>query len=253
VYTIVTRDGAVFRGELVEKVPGQQVTLRLATGEYRRVRWDYISQLNSGASEPPSLVHVFFRAAEPDAVLQKLDAAGNWFNVCQTPCAGKVSARGTYRVGGEDIRESAPFRLRSKTGVVGVDATRVGTTGRTTWGSVLTIGGGAAAYIGLIVLSVNALPDNDGYYDSNDSNDWSDDDRRDAQWTGFILMLGGGAAGIVGLVTLIRNKTEVRVVDLRRRASSTDFLNPGLRSSERPGFSIPLGKGFSLTERGLAF
>jgi hypothetical protein len=43
-----------------------------------------------------------------------------------------------------------------------------------------------------------------------------------------------------------RTKTTADLSVLRRKKKSAGPL-------ERPGFSIPLGKGFALTERGLAF
>jgi hypothetical protein len=52
--TVWLKDGSIVRGELVERVPDNHVTLKLATGEVRRIEWKDLDHDSLGAkkSEP---------------------------------------------------------------------------------------------------------------------------------------------------------------------------------------------------------
>lgn len=51
-YVVETRDGSTYRGELVENVVGSHVTLKLATGEIRRI--EALDVKHQGPEAPPS-------------------------------------------------------------------------------------------------------------------------------------------------------------------------------------------------------
>src|ERR1700689_677802 len=51
---VVTRDGATFRGELVEKVPGDHVTIKLASGEVKRFAWADVADVAVQSAVPPA-------------------------------------------------------------------------------------------------------------------------------------------------------------------------------------------------------
>jgi hypothetical protein len=240
--TVVTTNGALFRGELIEKWPNSHVTLRLPTGEYRRVPWQYISRVSSDAiAAPTATTRVLFRSEHEAATLQRLEPAGTWFDVCRTPCAGVVAARGVYRVSGEGLRDSEPFTLTGRGQAVAIRTTRVGTRSSSVLGGILAIGGGSAAYVGLILLGTHASTG--AGHDPPEEDDWEG-----AGETGAVMLLGGTAAAIVGLVTLLRNKTDVELV----RAQSRGTAQPS-PVRERAGFSIPLSKTLAFTERGLSW
>jgi hypothetical protein len=234
----------VFRGELIEKWPNRHVTVRLSTGEYRRILWQYVARLTSGAETPVSATtQVFFRSENDDATLQRLDSAGIWFDVCRTPCAGRVASRGVYRVAGDGLRGSDPFTLSRFGPNVAIETTRVGTSGKSALGGIMAIGGGVVAYAGLVVIMGSSAHGEDWGEDSRTENDWED-----ARGAAIVMLLGGTALGIVGLVTLLRNKTNVELVELRHRGA-TQSLPP----RERAGFSVQITSGLALTERGLAW
>lgn len=44
--TVVTKDGAMYRGEVLEYVVGSHITLRLDTGESKRIVWDDATQIS---------------------------------------------------------------------------------------------------------------------------------------------------------------------------------------------------------------
>jgi hypothetical protein len=236
----------VFRGELIEKWPNRHVTVRLSTGEYRRILWQYIARLTSGAdTSVNATTQVFFRSEHNDATLQRLDSGGIWFDVCRTPCAGRVASRGVYRVAGDGLRGSEPFTLSRLGPYVAIETTRVGTYGRSALGGVMAIGGGVVAYVGLVVLAAS-VPG--AHREDWDEENRSDNDWEDARGGAIVMLLGGTAVGIVGLVTLLRNKTNVELVELKRRGATQT-----LPLHERAGFSVPISSGLALTERGLAW
>ena len=49
---VTLRDDSVFVGELVEKVPGNHITIRLATGEVRRIEWAAIAEQPAQLNQP---------------------------------------------------------------------------------------------------------------------------------------------------------------------------------------------------------
>src|SRR5688572_11205712 len=52
---IVLRDGSRFRGELVEEIPNDHLTIKLATGEVKRFAWaDIASNRDLGSTMNPS-------------------------------------------------------------------------------------------------------------------------------------------------------------------------------------------------------
>lgn len=242
--TVVARDGATFHGQMVEKIPGQYVTLRLATGEQRRIAWWFIQSLigPDGTDQITGpQVAIDFRADDDRAKLQKLGKDGEWFDACQSPCRGRVSATGIYRVGGDGIRRSESFKLTH-------DGTRidasVGTTGRTVGGAILGIGGGAVAYVGLIMLLVGASTEPQTS-SGGPSRPLTNDERSDLMTVGSLMLLGGAGAGVGGLLILLNNQTDVTFSQGRAARPAA----PGASA----GRAISLGRGFYLTERGLAF
>jgi F0F1-type ATP synthase membrane subunit c/vacuolar-type H+-ATPase subunit K len=100
--TVVTKSGAKYRGELVEEIPNDHVTIKLATGEVKRFAW---SEIEHGESPGPLVV---LESSQP-LVLERL--RGDRFeSVCRAPCNVRVAA-GEYRVAGSDLRVSKPFAL----------------------------------------------------------------------------------------------------------------------------------------------
>jgi hypothetical protein len=236
--TVIARDGATFHGQLVEKIPGQYVALRLPSGEQRQIAWWFIRSLigPDGTDEIAGpAVTVEFSADDDRAALQKLGSDGEWFDACKSPCRGRVSTTGIYRVGGDGIRSSESFKITEQGSRI--DAS-VGTTGRAVGGAILGVGGGIVAYVGAIVFVVGSAGASERTNDG--TRPLTDEESRNLRTVGGLMFLGGAAAGVGGLVMLLNNRTEVSVSH-----------GSGRQSSGRN--AIPLGRGFFLTERGLAF
>src|SRR5580704_2020131 len=64
VETVVTKDGAEYRGDLVESVPGDHLTLKLATGDVKRFAWADVTNVTHDPPVPP---------AQPDKPAKKPD------------------------------------------------------------------------------------------------------------------------------------------------------------------------------------
>lgn len=159
---VVLHDGSRFRGTLVELVPNDHVTIKLATGEVRRFAWPDIEKTTETSeqaqpSPPPPPPGVFVTLDAPaGAVLQhrtgtitisgRMNGAAIWSDACETPCNANVSP-GAYRVAGPHYRGSNEFDL-PPSGRVRVDA-RLGSASATLGGAMLGIFGSA-----LIITSI---------------------------------------------------------------------------------------------------
>lgn len=125
---VTLANGTVLQGELVELVPNDHTTLRLATGEIRRVE---ASQMSGSDGDRPSLV-VPFAALDSDfgpngtlvhvevdrlygTFLYRAAPAGpdvGWLRVCEAPCNVPLDPDALYKVGGPRTSDSKPFHLR---------------------------------------------------------------------------------------------------------------------------------------------
>ena len=122
------RDGSVVQGELVERVPGDHVTLKLATGEVRRIEWAAIAAVAPGAApgEPaPRTTPVSVASDHQGTSLFRIDRLATLITgrgygtlarlstVCVAPCQANVemSPDVSYYVDGPDIPASSTFTL----------------------------------------------------------------------------------------------------------------------------------------------
>jgi hypothetical protein len=95
---------------------------------------------------------------DPSLTLEALvDGSRDWEPVCTAPCGGKKRLDAMYRVSGEDIQTSAPFRLATgEDGVVDVHIQKVSKSPHTA-GITLTIVGGVAMGAGAVTALFSLL------------------------------------------------------------------------------------------------
>jgi len=135
---VTLADGTVMQGELVEKVPGDHITIKLATGEIRTIQW---SALAPQVQQPPPAVtapmnvttptgpttHVAIDADRPGVTLLRVTGLGmvqaatsygtafgsfmSYQPVCVAPCEANVEAGAMYRVGGDGVTPTSTFSL----------------------------------------------------------------------------------------------------------------------------------------------
>jgi hypothetical protein len=135
---VTLADGTVMQGELVEKVPGDHITLKLATGEIRTITW---SALAPQMQAPPPVVmqqqaqvptgpttHVAIDADAPGVSLMRVMGFGfvqygsatgsfaSYQTVCVAPCQADVDANATYQISGDGVTPSSPFTLPTANG-----------------------------------------------------------------------------------------------------------------------------------------
>src|SRR5579883_294240 len=122
------RDGSVLAGEVVVSIPGDRVTLRLATGELQTIRWSELASPPEGAAAPiENRIRVHLDTDDGRASLYRL--SGTWLGYgfvlrggvlwprdnlvreCGAPCDTSVDATATYRIVGAGVTPSAPFTL----------------------------------------------------------------------------------------------------------------------------------------------
>ncbi len=228
---IETKDGALFRGRLMERIPGQYVSIELASGETRRIATSAIARETDEAStaghgelvEPRRTVHIEFNVDDDRAELQRLDE-DQWIAVCPGPCSVDGPADAVYRIGGNGVRRSTPFRLPEDERDVPVTA-EAGSTSTTVWGAVLAIGGGSLALtIGLPVLAIGFVANGD-----DSSGDGTAGVGPPLIEAGAVMTVGGVIAGVAGLIMVLNNRTHVKVgsaVSLPRLG--TDGRSPGV-------------------------
>jgi hypothetical protein len=168
---VATKDGATYRGELVEKVPGDHVTLKLASGDVKRFAWADVVDVALAKDAPdkddakPPTVHLAVDG-EPGVLLERRQTAAEGWNAtiwpgysytetwevsCVAPCTTTVDAASTYRVNGGGVTTSRNFSLPQgrdalKLHLVGHSALLHGT------GVILTFVGGLVALTGVVGL-----------------------------------------------------------------------------------------------------
>ncbi len=183
--TVRTKDGSIFRGDLVEKVVNDHVTIKMATGEVKRIEWDDI-ETKPPPPPPPQKptkpsgdeVDVSFTSDDPKATLQQYVGSGGvtvdyvtpygttlgsgdaelglFRDVCTSACTQRVSSAGRFRVAGEGLIPTDSFTLQ-KSGPNQVSAS-MSSRGKRTAGKVLTIYTGAPfTAIGALVLVAGAV------------------------------------------------------------------------------------------------
>jgi hypothetical protein len=232
---VVLRDGSVFQGELVESVPGDHTTLKLATGEVRRfdardmmpptprptLPFPSLLPVFPGSTPTPNEyggadgVRVHIETNKPYATYLYRAAKGGpaigWDRLCLAPCDIPVDPSRTYRIGGERIVDSAPFQLAPRASeTLYVDATSAGVP---TMGVLFLALGAALTAPGVYCLTRPESPD-DGPGPSGSS------------IVGWVLIANGIPWLITGIALLAAGGTTVKADDGRSVATRSDETRP---------------------------
>jgi hypothetical protein len=176
--TLYLKDGGLVRGTMIEMVPNDHVTVLLPTGQAQVVEWGRIDHIERATLAPPPVVQVVpgqpragrrpARGAGPtalvhvdahsDVVLQTA-APGSfrWTTLCRAPCDAELPVTIEYRLAGEGIRPSRPFRLAAAPGEEVVIHVSAATRSGYSAGLALTSAGSIAIAVGLIVLYFGAV------------------------------------------------------------------------------------------------
>ncbi len=223
--TVHLTNGSVFSGELVEKIPGDHVTIKLATGEIRKIEWSDIAPQNAVAAPtgalpqvvvapsvptpPPRPAHVRFESDAKGALLMRVDniagtagiapyATETETPVCYAPCAADVDANARYYVRGAYISRSARFAIRDGESALAV---RSGSSGVSTAGAWLLS-------IGILSTITGAIATPIAYADAKGPglNGWQD--------FGIASLVGGGAFILLSIPFIVAGRTHVAMGDM---------------------------------------
>jgi hypothetical protein len=241
--TVWTKDGSMFRGEVVERVPNDHVTIKLATGETKRVEWkdlDHDSLGDRPAIAPAATrprherraeLRVHFEADHANAVLEReigstsSDGGGQtrivFGTVCQAPCDDVLPAGPGYRVSGPGLRPSDSFSLSGRDDVV-IKA-------RNGSASAYSFGGGLMMW-SLLPLAIG------GSLAFLTPKDTADYDYSGLRRSGYVVLGIGVTMVAVGITLLVVNRSSVEV-----NGASVASRNPGH------------GSAFALTPTGFVF
>ena len=241
---VLLHDGSVIEGDLVEKIPNDHVTLKLATGEVRRIEWQAIVSSNRASAKAPQtapaqsvtsllappqlaqLTHVDVTTDSPGPVLMKnagpdvstlgagvvsiTNDAGLPVPVCYAPCSADVDPRATYYVTGAYVTRTRNFALPAGSSALSIHA----------GSSTVRALGGASLAVGITTLVVGAvwLPlsflnfscDYDCPPAQPGLNGW--------QWAGIGILIAGGALSLLSIPFILAGQTHAWVngIDVAR-------------------------------------
>jgi hypothetical protein len=174
---ITLNDGSEYSGELVEKVPQDHVTLKLADGKVKRFEWEDIRKPNKAPPQPtqaaprPSGARAELTADSDSAELQQrigvttvmtymatpTGAIGSpqnadiWQTLCVAPCTAEVPTGMPIRVGGSGIVGSSWFILGPGQHAV---VAETGSSIKRGFGWAFTVIGGLSLLGGLLIFAV---------------------------------------------------------------------------------------------------
>jgi hypothetical protein len=235
--TVELRSGGVVKGTIVELLPGDHVTIQLASG-MKTFQWGEVSRVERAGSQPqvqgpvytqppgtqptpqneplvqpgePS-TRVFIDSTSPVSLFH-MDNKGDVKTVCIAPCGEVLPFTGLYWVSGKDINASDKFQLppgkaETKLHVSG------GSKGVVTAGVVLAVVGGNIFLIGgLILLGVAAVAATPGTRTGDLGGAWA--------VSGTITGVGL-AMGIAGIVMWLANSSS----SVEAYSKNNNFLAP---------------------------
>ncbi len=207
---IYMKDGSLLRGLLVEMMPGDHASLKLATGQVAVVRWDVIARVErstrADTKAPPPAVPTTVQTAGAGQALVHLDTdkalqietnvgGREWRFACEAPCDVALDLDHAYRIVGDGVRTSPPFRIAAARGGRVVLDVSPGSKAGLLGGIVLaSVGLPVTVVGGFVVLLASAFGA-------------SDDTKR----TGWVVF-GVGAGSVIGGVLLIVNNAHTTVV-----------------------------------------
>lgn len=251
------RDGSIFRGELVEKVVGDHITIKLATGETRMIRWadlapeDTAPRGPGGAPVDPSKLEVEVTSTGDTVQLQRQSGIGegagyvggravaisvvHYEPICEAPCTSRVDPQATYRIAGNGITPSNEFTMRQGESPLRLRVSP-GSASARGWGWISTTSG--ISFVGLGALTMALLgsapdPNDTKYRFSSGTQDLqADADRAQTFRTiGIAAIATGAVLTVTGIVLIATNGTSVKTESGRAIGTATPPARPKLTAA----------------------
>lgn len=164
---VVLRNGGTIRGTFIEVLPGDHLTILLASGQTAIVKWIDIARFGDEAAPlpppepapPPTLrntkskVLVHVESPRHVTLEHKAVASEEWNAVCESPCDRSLPRTGAYRIVGSDIVSSGDFDLQETADERIVLHVNPGTKSAH-YGGIVAFGAGALVFLaGAVVVS----------------------------------------------------------------------------------------------------
>lgn len=223
--TVFLKNGGMIRGDLIELLPNDHVTIGLASGQSAIVQWSQVQRIEQGApvsastpaepsptpappiSGPTVLVHI--ESPRPVTLLRKT-SDGIWHTTCSSPCDLWLPKSDEYRIGGSGVTQSNDFDLEGASGQRVILSVNVGTTAGLT-GGLIGAGVGLITFIvGVYVIAIAAAAKSMDCISTTSSSCSSSSSSSGGVVAGAALMVGGVAAMAVGgIVALSHSKSGV--------------------------------------------
>ncbi len=222
--TVKLADGSVYVGELVEKVPSDHITIRLATGDIRRFEW---SALAVTAQAPPVMTvatsapittpappaHVEVVSDSKGALLMKVEMLpipttnpnGNVFHaftervvpVCYPPCSADVDSSAAYFIEGAYVSSTRRFAIPAGASKLTI---------RTGSSTVSAVGGWTLAF-GIMSVIFGAIDTPVAFVNATGPwNGW--------QYVGVTTLIGGGVLMALGIPLIVAGLTHASIGDI---------------------------------------
>jgi len=187
-------------------------------------------------------------AADPGVTLESIaPGSGGWELACTTPCDAELPLANQYRVAGPNVRRSRPFGITASPGQHVVLTISAGSKGAFAGGIALVGAGGAAAGIGLVVLTFAALECGDG--ESFQCHEGVSPNSS-LEIAGAVVMLAGVGMLIAGAVLGASAKTTetqtMAALAPKERPDTAWLRAPMWRDTARDTPGMPRAMGFPL-------
>jgi hypothetical protein len=222
---VVLKDGGAVRGTVMEVLPNDHVSVKLADGRTAIIAWSVVHHIEQAAKPAAStptpaptpqvtpqapapapvtgMVHV--KMDGDDSAVLEQDHGGVWSPVCNGECDRDLPLEPMYRINGSNVRTSGSFHILGKPGDHVSLHVNTGSSSGFSLGVTMAVLGGLTGTIGIWGAYVVALSNADQYdYDYNGNQHQNSV----APW--LITTAIGAAVGTVGLVMAVSNeKTKV--------------------------------------------
>jgi hypothetical protein len=232
--TVTLADGSVYAGELVEMVPSDHITIKLATGEIRRFEWTALapsstpvqSSVDQGkqlalattVTGPPPLpaepAHVDVTTDTKGALLMKVETLPyanvtprpNVFMgftertvpVCYAPCSADIDANAAYFVTGAYVSQTRRFALPAGSSRLSIRTGNSNVAGVGGWMLAIGVMSTIFASIEMPVAFVNATGPWDGW-----------------RYVGTTALIAGGALMLLAIPFVVAGITHASVGDIQ--------------------------------------
>jgi hypothetical protein len=226
---VVLKDGGAVRGTVMEVLPNDHVSVKLADGRTAIIAWSVVHHIEQAAKPAapatpatPTPPQVTPKAPEPatpaisgsvhvqmegdgDAVLEQ-DHGGAWAVVCSGACNRDLPLDVAYRIMGSGVKNSGAFRLQGKPGDHIVLHLSTASPAAFSGGVTMALVGGLAATIGFWgTLFASSNDDSDYDYQNGE-----DIHHQSTVVPWLVTTLVGAAVGTIGLVMAVSNeKTKI--------------------------------------------